>query len=1068
MKEDFSINLIGRISHVFTVNQSLSILLLLAVLFFGAISFLVTPKQYNPEITRPVFVISMDYAGATIEQSQDRVVYELVEKIQTVPGVDEILTDVADGGHIETTVIFDVGYDSTKAKLDLWAQIEQHDYLARGFIATPTILEINPETIPVLQVVFASDEMTPDELRENVTRLSHTLSDIDGVSVISVHGAFTPQLVVELQPERLVAAGVSTESVMRVMTDVQARVVLPGVTSGAYRTELVLEGDSLTKEALGTIEVAEGVRLRDVARVYEGVTGDRSYVWYDDGEQSGEVVVLAVSKVEGSSAPVVTEAVIAELDEKIRQTDFQNLSYKVVGDDGAVALDEIYGLTTNLLTSIFIVAIVLMLFLSIRAALVVLVAIPVTLLIVFGLGWLFGQTINRITLFALILSLGLLVDSAIVVVENIYGHLKEWKKDPSVSSHERVIARAVHEIGVGLVLSTVTSVIVFLPMAYITGMMGPYMGPIAFFVPAALIVSLVVAVVVTPFIASRIITGAEWRLPIGDWFSARLAEVTRWYGQVLGRILASRTRQRQLLRGALFIFLVSLILPATGLVHFQMLPKADRDQIYLYIDTPVDASVAYTQAVTGKVVEIALKDEHAINAQSFVGEPPIVDFNGMFKGAQGRNADYQATVRVNLTPTTKRGRSSGDIASDMRAAVVASLPDIAPYVRIMEEPPGPPVQATFVAKVSADDQVVQQTVASSLFSGLTEIEGITDRYVSTDEATVRTVYTLDTEAATSLGVSVSSVEQALALLSGPVAVSEDRASEHVEQTPIVLSLPATYRDSSLNITNLTVTNNAGKSVPLSAVLVPQTEARPSAVQLEDVTSVTYVTAEVTGRSIVYVMIDTMRWLAKGGVSDLEMNSWGLFGMELTHTPSDSVVSIDWGGEWEMTLENFRDLGIAMGVALVLVYGVLVAQYGRFSTPAYILVTVPLGLVGILWGFFVLDMTAGIYLTATALIGFIALIGLVVNNAIIFLEYVEQELRTGVEFGEALLRAGQARLRPILLTSLTTILGSLTIASDPVWSGLAWAIVFGLSLSTVLTLVIYPTLLMYYTKQHYES
>ncbi len=1062
MNTPTSVNLLGRISHFFTSNRPLSLLLVVAILLFGLASFVLTPKQYNPEITRPAFLVSLTYEGATTDATVDRVVYELVEKVRTVPGVEDILTTVKNGGVVETTVIFTVGYDTTQATLDLRSQLEQHHYLAQGFIEPPTITEINPETIPVLQIVLGSAALTPAELREQSVRLSRELGDIDGVSGVSVHGGYTPAVVVALDPARLAAAGVAADEVLATLRDAQVRQVLPGVTAGQYRVELVLEDKRDSVATLGSLAVAPGVLVRDVATVYEGQAGDRSYVWYDNGRAAGEVVVLAAAKVEGTSAPVVTEAVLAKLDTALQKPAYQDLTYQVVGNDGRTAAAEIYGLTQNLLTSIAIVAAVLVLFLSTRAALTVLIAIPVTLLIVFGLGWLFGETINRITLFALILSLGLLVDSAIVVVENIYAHLEEWRAGNSPLAREQVIAHAVHEIGVGLTLSTITSVIVFLPMGYITGMMGPYMGPIAFFVPAALLVSLVVAIVITPFVASYTITGEERRLRVSAWFAGKLDRLIEWYGRFLRQILSSRRRQRWLLRGALGVFLITLVLPLSGLVHFQMLPKADRDQIYLYLDAPVDTSVERTRELTTAVTDVVLRHEAVINVQAFIAEPPVLDFNGMFKGAQGRTGDHQATVRVNVVPAADRDQSSIALTKTLRAAVTEAQPQVARYVRFIEEPPGPPVQATFVAKVHADDQSLQEAVAARLHEALPLVSGIVDPYLGVDEPVARTVYDFDAVAAAELGVSQTAVAQTLQLLADPVPVSEYRASERAELTTVLAALAPTYRDAPSDINHLTITNASGDVVPLSAVVEPYSAERPGLVQLEDSTPVTYVTAEVASRSIVYVMIDTMRLLAQGAVDGLSLESWNLFSMTVRDATSGSLVTIDWGGEWQMTLENFRDLGIAMGVALVLVYGVLVAQYNRFATPAYILVTVPLGLVGILWGFLVLDVTANIYLTATALIGFIALIGLVVNNAIIFLEYVEQEKAAGRSFAEALVNAGEARLRPILLTSLTTVLGSLTIASDPVWSGLAWAIVFGLSLSTVLTLVIYPTLLMYFT------
>jgi len=1065
MSQLSSTNIIGRVSHFFTSNSSLSLLLLVVIVLFGIAAFLLTPKQYNPEITRPAFVVSLNYEGSDTAGAVERVVYELVEKIRTVPGVEDIVTQVDPGGEIETTVIFSVGYDTTEAKLDLRSQLSDHQYLAQGFIDVPTITEINPETIPVFQVVFGSSERTPAELRAEVVSLGRQLGVVEGVSGVSVHGGYTESVVVSLNPERLQETGVELTMVVQALQTSQVRQVFPGVTTKHQRLEFVLEPSVADVSEIGLIDISPGILLRDVATIYKGQAGNRSYVWHQDGQVSGEVVVLAVAKKEGVSAPQVTTAVREELETYLKAPEHQHLSYDVVADDGIKADTEVYGLTKNLLTSIGIVAVVLMLFLSTQASLIVLISIPATLLIVFSLGWLFGETINRITLFALILSLGLLVDSAIVVVENIYAHIKKWYQEGSVGTKAQVITKAVNEIGVGLLLSTVTSIIVFLPMGYITGMMGPYMGPIAFFVPVALLVSFLVAIVITPFIASYMITGENKQLQISVWFSNILERITVGYTKLLRSLLSSRVKQRWLLSVALVAFLVTLLLPLIGLVHFQMLPKADHDQIYVYIDAPVATSIEETRSLATEVVSIMLTNPYITSTQSFVAEPPVIDFNGMFKGAGSRDGDHQATIRVNFVPSDDRKYSSTELTKMLRELIKIELPERVSLVRFMEEPPGPPVQATMVAKVTTTNQPVRDSVATRLHAALPSVSGIEDLFIELDDPVSRTTYTLNKTIASKHGVNLATVSQTLALLSDPLPVGEYRGS-NPEMTPIVLTLPTTARDTPSDVANLSVSGTDGVPVSLTSLLIATTTVRPSAVHLEGVMPITTVTAEVSDRPIVYVMIDVMRMLARGEVEGLSMESWSLFTMTVRDEITNVAAVIEWGGEWEMTLENFRDLGIAMAVALLLVYGVLVAQYKRFAIPAYILVTVPLGLVGILWGFFILEMVTGTFLTATALIGFIALIGLVVNNAIIYLEYVSGELTAGNSFLEALINAGQARLRPIVLTSLTTVLGSLTIATDPVWSGLAWAIIFGLSFSTVLTLIIYPTLLMFFTgRQH---
>lgn len=1063
MSDTTPIQHIGRISHFFTVNRPLSLIVLIGALLFGLLAFTLTPKQYNPEIVRPAFAIHITYQGATADAAIDRVVYELVEKIHTVPGVDDIYTDVQDGAHINTTVIFEVGYDATKAKVDLLSHLEQQSYAVQGFISQPQIIEINPETIPILQIVFSSDTYSLSELREHVTALSHKLGRIDNVSETSVYGGYNPTIVIEVDPAKLTAANLTLTDIQQSLAASQHRFVSDNITSNTTRISMVYDGRARTTDAIGMLLVGETTRLRDVATIYEGTTGDRPFVQYQHHTTAGEVVMLSVAKVEGSSAPQVATAVLNEIDALTHEPAFTDLSYQVVSNDGATAAREINGLTTNLLSSIVIVAGVLLLFLSVRAAAVVLVAIPVTLLLVFALGWLFGQTINRITLFALILSLGLLVDSAIVVVENIYSHLKAGEESGSPASRERLVAHAVDEIGIGLLLSTVTSVIVFLPMNYITGMMGPYMGPIAFFVPAALIISLLVAIIVTPFVAAHTLKVTNTQNRLTRFFSTIMERLTRHYTHFLRSVLTVRSKQVWLLRGALLLFLCAIALPLFGLVHFQMLPKADRDQLYVYIDLPTDTTIATTQAISNDIVNLLVVNNEVINIQSFIATAPIVDFNGMFKGAQSRTESYQATLRVNLTSAHERADSSTDITSALRHTVAEHLPEFAPYIRFMEEPPGPPVRATLVAKILTPDNTLRTQSATDLKRYIADIPGVVDVYISDDASIGRVRYELDYAAASALGVSPASVLSTLAVTHAPQTAGELLSDTATEFTSLTLSLPVDMRDAPSDISLLTVRNYNGTLIPLSAVLTTHYEVRPSKVTLEGITPITYVTSEVEGRSIVYVVIEILRGLLAGQLDGYDVSEWGLFHLSLT-TPTGEVIELAWGGEWEMTLENFRDLGAAMGVALLLVYAVLVAQYKSFSIPAYILVTVPLGLIGILFGFLLLDQGFGIYLTATALIGFIALIGLVVNNAIIFLEYVEQAERAGATFVDALVAAGEARLRPIFLTSLTTILGSLTIASDPVWSGLAWAIIFGLSLSTILTLVIYPTLLVYFKKK----
>jgi multidrug efflux pump subunit AcrB len=1051
--------IIEKISHFFAENRALSMLLLVTTVVLGLVAFLVMPKQYNPEIVRPAFVVSFAYEGASTESAIDRVGYELVEKLQVIPGVEDILTRVTAGTTITSTIIFAVGHDATEAKADLMTQLEGHSYLASGAVTTVSIQEINPETIPVMQVVFSSPTKTQSEVREAVLALREKLLTVSGVSELSVVGGEERAVLIEVDPVKLSAARISYATFKQALAHTELKVTQVGFENETYAIATALDARVLSLEDIGLLPLTPSVRLRDVARVYEGVSPHRSYTLHvtEEGEVA-EVVMLAVSKQEGASAPAVT----ASISNVLEETASDDLAYLVVSDDGDVANTEILGLTTNLVTSVAIVGVILLLFLSFRAALVVLITVPLTFLAVLTIGWLFGETINRITLFALILSLGLLVDASIVVVDNIYAHLQEAYRHGRAVSPAKIAAGAVREVGVGLVLSALTSVIVFVPLFFITGMMGPYMGPIAFFVPMALIASLVIAIVLTPFLSAELLRVDVADSKISTFFQGMMERVTEKYVKLLHTISYEPKVRQRLLVGALGAFIFSLVFPLTGLVHFQMLPKADRNQVYVYIDVPKGTAREATRAFTEEVAELATAHEAVTSAQLFVAGAPIADFNGLFKGTPMRTAYDQATVRLNLVSAADREKSSTEITTELRALFAQELKAQAAYVRLMEEPPGPPVIATLVMKVRAPATEVQRQAVADLFSFVQDTEGVVDEYQSLDASVEELTYELDRERIMAAGVQVPEVVSWFSLLGAPQVAGEYLASGVSERVPLYVRVPSTYTESPAQGESLPVMSAQG-SVPFGNLMNTSYALRPVTEYLEAAESVQYVTAEVEGRSIVYVTIELITKLIQGDLPGYTVTDWNLFGLSLV-TDAGAEVQVRFGGEWEMTLENFRDLGVAMLAALFLIYGILVAQYGSFSTPGFILVTVPLGLVGILLGFFVLDTIFGIYLTATALIGFIALIGIVVNNAIIYLEYVDQAVAEGTTFRDALIAAGAARLRPIALTSLTTVLGSLTIASDPVWSGLAWAIIFGLSLSTVLTLIIFPALLLQFSKR----
>jgi multidrug efflux pump subunit AcrB len=1050
-------NIAGRIARAFTFNRPLSIMVVLSIIIAGATMYMLTPKQYNPEIIRPAFQVVVDYPGARADEVEKYVTLELVEKIQDLSGIDEITARSIDGGRAEVTVIFDVGEDLEASKVKLFSQMQQHLDLIKGSMSEPSIQTIHTDDVPILVFAFRSDAVSQNVVRDGVIEIMNELKTIPGVANLQVHGGQERALTIVLDLDEMRAKGVVVSDVVYALEATNIKQPTGGIKDGTRVIALDVDSTVKNAEEAKEIVVGEGIFLGDIARIEDGYAEKSSFVFFNSGSGNDDAVYLSIAKRAGENAPAVSQLVHDRLGSIVSQEQYSSLVYDTVRDDGAVAQKEILGLGSNLITSIVIVGIVLVLFLSIRPALVVMIAIPMTLLLVFIAGYLFDQTINRITLFALILSLGLLVDSATVVVENMYRHVQRSPKE-----REHAIVHAVHQVGVGLILSAVTSIVVFLPMNYITGMMGPYMGPIAFFVPVSLAMSLLVAFVVTPFLGNIMLKkpkdGEVEKIPKTAQMFETLAQ---WYADKLKTILYNERLQKVFVRGFFTLLIIVMLFPVVKLVHFQMLPKADKDQYYIYIDMKEGTDVLETKQFAESVQTLVHTHPEVVSTQLFVAEAPVVDFNGLFKGSNLRSSTHMATIKVNVSPADMRKESSSQIVSETRNMVSGPLvfPEGA-SVRFVEDPPGPPVQATFVARVQGSDESVRDSIVHIIEDVMRGVPGVVDIDTSIEHAQPRLVVDIDTQKARLYGVLPQHVADTLGVVLGPVELSQYHLEGIQEFSPVELSVARNARDTVDDIDKVDVRSSSGTIIPLSSIATYEYSRTIPVRYSEDLEPTAYVTAETDDRSIVYVVIDAMSQLY--GTEDEyggKFVDWRLFGMTY-ETASGELYDIEWGGEWEMTLENFRDLGLAMIVAFALVFGILVAQYRSFLMPGLIMTTVPFGLVGILPGFALLDVTAGVYLTATALIGFIALIGIVVNNAILYLEYFTDLKERGGKYAddrEALIEAGKVRMRPIVLTSLTTVLASITIAGDPVWSGLAWAIVFGLSLSAVMTLFVFPIL-----------
>jgi len=931
-------------------------------------------------------------------------------------------------------------------------------------VTDPYIRSIDPEDLPLQTLALVSDKLDGIALRKRAFEIKEELKLVDGTALVEIIGGRNREFQIIVDPEKMKESKTSLDEIAMALNNSSLLKDLGLIKTEDKYYHLETQGHVVTVADIEEIVIAsnfqQSLKVKDVAKVISQEQEHQNYVRFSQkGKNIDNALFIVVSKLKGRNIVKVSKNIDKKIKEiKERTNLFEDINIEVVKDEGRVASEQIYGLVINLLQAIGIVFLVLLAFLNYRAALIVAVSIPITLLTVFGVGNLFGYTINRITLFALILSLGLLVDSATVAIENI---VRNKKLSPNLKKTE-LIAKSISEVGIALFLSTLTTVIAFIPMAFVTGMMGPYMGPLPFFVSAALIVSLIFSYTINPWLASLFCKDEIKSKLIEDCgFICKSKEAfLKAYQWLLSKLLDNTKLRKIFLKSAAIILSLVMLLPLLKFLRFRMLPKADREQIYVYMDLDRGTSIEKTNSVAVNIADYLKEQDFITSVQSFVGTPPVLDFNGLFKGVSDRRGSHQITLKLNIVHPDERDVTSAELALIFREKVNNYLKKYENIrVQIIEDPPGPPVRSTFHVKVKTNSNKLLKEVTLDIEKKVEQIRELKDIDVSLLEPNDKYIILIDRDRAAKLEVNVDSISRALETIFSGKVIGVYHSDYNYEQEYIVLKFDRSLRDDSEKLKNIYVANNNGHHIAI-AELVTVKKSNEDDVLLNDNREKTaYISGEMGKRSVTYASIDllTILYGYKIPGHKTELQSLSLLTAEYL-VDGQEKLKVQLGGEWELTIKVFRDLGLAMLIAIILIYLVLVAQFKTFVIPLLILGTIPLALVGIIPGFAFLFVVGNIYFSATSMIGVIALAGIVVNNAIIFVEYAMQIAKEKKSLKETLIEAGLIRLRPILLTSITTVLGSLVIATDPVWSGLAWAIVFGLSLSTILTLIVLPVLI----------
>jgi multidrug efflux pump subunit AcrB len=947
--------------------------------------------------------------------------------IGQIGGVEHVY-DTSDDGLSTITVRYKVGTDTTQAYVDLYTRLLGNRSAIPADASDPVVSRIDVDDVPVVVVTLASASRDEASLRDLVYRLSDTLAPLPGVGGLTIYGGRMRSVNVVLDPTRLAGYGLGFADIDAALRQ-NAEQPAGYATDGFLRTDLKAGAPfrSAADVADATVALHGGVpvSLGEVASVVPSLAPRETYAWYSraGGPPHENAVSLAVAKRSGTNVVTVSAAVLAAIGRFPLPAD---VTLDITRNDGAKANDAVNELFHRLMEGIAIVSLLLLVTLGWRAATVVALSIPLTLFITLGVAMLAGQTINRITLFALILSLGLLVDDAIVVIENIHRQMLTGTGD-----RRDIVAAAVAQVASPTILATATVILAFLPMAFVTGLMGPYMRPIPLDVPVAMVASLVVAIVIAPWAALRLLKPgtADSHAKPGRWQG--------FYRRALGTLLDNGSTRRTFLGLVAGALALAMLLPLVQAVKFRMLPSQNENTFSVAIDEPIGTDLERTRLAATAVEQLLLADRNVRDVETFVGTNAVPDFNGVLRGSFLRQGAWFAELRVNLLDKGGRHESSEEIVRRLRPSLQAAAAPYAANVRLVEEPPGPPVRATVLGIVSGPQEAQRDAIARSV-SGLLRAEpGVVDSDLTAKRRPAHAHVVFDLRKAALSGVQPQVAAREVAAAFGGIDSGAIRDPEARDPIPVFLRYGDAQRSSVATLGQATIPSADGTSVPLSTIARVVTTPTDATAYREDGENVDYATGEMAGRSSTYAVIDLMLALARGG--------------ELP-----AGYRVRWDGEWQLTLDVFRDLGAAMGVAILLIYLVLVARFRSLRVPLVILSAVPLGLIGVLPGFAMLA-PFGVYFSATAMIGVIALSGIVVRNSIVLVEFIEERIAHGVAPREALIDAGTVRARPIALTAAAGMLSAVVIALDPVWSGLAWALVFGMGASAALSLFVVPVL-----------
>lgn len=1079
----------GRIARAF-VDSKLTLLIVVAAMLLGVLAVVMLPREEEPQIKVPMVDVLVSMPGSGAKEVEERVTRPMEKLLWEVPGVEYLYSTSSEGQSL-VIVRFKVGENLENSLVKLNQKLQSNfDKIPHG-VSQPLIKARTIDDVPILALTFHSARYDHLMLRRLVAQVDDAVKQVPQVAETTIIGGARRAVRVLLDPVRLAAHNLSPAGLVPMLQQANRQYSAGDLTSDNHSVVVETGAFLQTAEDVGNVVAGvyagKPVYLRDVADIVDGAEEPSQYVFFGAGAAAGispeePAVTLSIAKRPGANAISVARQVLKKVDTLEGRIIPADVHMTVTRNYGVTAEEKSNELLWHMLIAVMSVSVLILLVLGWRESLIVALAIPATLALTLLVFYLYGFTLNRITLFALIFSIGILVDDAIVVVENIVRHFHLPKN--AGRSRLSVAVEAVGEVGNPTILATFAVIAAVLPMAFVGGLMGPYMRPIPIGASAAMFFSLAISFIVTPWAAVRIL---QWRKKI---YSADSHEPDReaasesFFGQMYRGLMTPlivRAKTRYLFLGAVVaLLLCSMALVGLGWVKVKMLPFDNKSEFQIILNMPEGSSLERTAQCAREIAAAVRTEPEVTDYEIYAGVASPFNFNGLVRHYFMRRGANIADLQINLVPKSERKAQSHDIAKRVRPRVAAIAAKFGARVAVAEVPPGPPVLQTLVAEIYGPTGENRLALARKIIDIFHSTPGVvdTDWYIEADQP--KDEFVIDKEKAALNGISAETISQTLKIAVGGESVDLLHVPREKEDVNIVLQLPLASRSNPEELLALRVRSGDANALPEPVAMTPSSPSsatgasQPPLVPLRELVTivhtnidksiyhknlmpVTYVIGDVAGavESPVYAILKMNQALAR-----LDTRQFGGDGSPLkiynaVQPFTDNAPAMKWDGEWHITIEVFRDLGMAFAAVLVLIYILMVGWFRSFLTPLIVMVVIPFSLIGVLPAHGMLHA----FFTATSMIGFMAGAGIVVRNSIILVDFIEMRLAEGHPLAEAVIEAGMIRFRPIMLTALAVVAGATVILADPIFQGLAIALMAGSLVSMFTAPVLVP--LLYY-------